>query len=189
MELFRNLRVKAGKAMLSVKTSKLKRKPYYINFKHVRSIGIVWDASRTEDFRLLSAFHQKMEEKNIDVVIFGSYPGKDLPNQYTAIRYLTCLKSRELDLFYRPVTKEALDFIEHKFDILIDINFSKHFPLQYITTLSKAGLKVGIADADPEGSPFDLMISVKTPVSIDGYLSQVLYYLEMINSKTEKKAV
>ena len=175
--------------MLSGKMAKTTRKPHCINFYNIKSIGIVWDASRPEDFVKLSRFHQKMSELNKEVRIFGFYPGKTLPDQYVAIRFLTCLKKREVDFFYRPVASETQSFIKTKFDVLIDINFMKEFPLAYVTSLSEAGLKVGLADSDPGSSPFDLMISMKNPVSIDNYLEQVIYYLEMINSESVKKAV
>jgi hypothetical protein len=189
MELFRNLRIRAGRLLLSGKMSKTTRKPHYINFCNIKSIGIVWDASGPEDFFKLSRFHQKMSELNKEVKIFGFYPGKTLPDQYVAIRFLTCLKKREIDFFFRPVASESQSFIKTKFDVLIDINFKKQFPLVYITSLSEAVLKVGLADLKPESSPFDLMISLKSPVSIDSYLEQVIYYLEMINSESVKKAV
>lgn len=189
MELFRNLRVKAGRSLLSRKVARIKRKSFYINFNNIKTIGIVWDASRTEDFTFLSGFHQRMFEKNIQVEIFGYYPGNELPNQYTAIRYLTCLKNKELDFLYRPSSPETAAFTGKRFDVLIDINFRKLFPLFYITSLSLARLKVGLADARPEVSPFDLMISLKKSVRIDSYLDQVLHYLNMINSEPEKKAV
>jgi hypothetical protein len=48
---------------------------------------------------------------------------------------------------------------------------------------------VGLAGLKPETSPFDLMISMKNPVNIEGYLDQIIYYLEMINSESAKKAV
>jgi hypothetical protein len=189
MELFRNLRLKAGKSMLEGKYSRLRRKPLYTNFHNIKSMGLVWDASRPEEFLFLSRFHQKMADLNIELKIFGFFPGKELPNQYTAIRYLTCLKKNELDFFYRPVSKEAISFIEQHFDVLVDINFQKLFPLVYITSLSKAGLKVGIADVKPETAPFDLMISFKKPMNLENYLEQVIFYLDMINSDSAKKAV
>lgn len=189
MELFRNLRIRAGKSMLSGKMAKSTRKPHYINFYNIKSIGIVWDASKPEDFIKLSRFHQKMSEQNKEVKIFGFFPGKVLPDQYVGVKYLTCLKTREIDFFFRPAAPETRSFIKTHFDILIDINFKKQFPLVYVTSLSEAGLKVGLADTDPGSSPFDLMISLKNHVSIDSYLDQILYYLEMINSESVKKAV
>ena len=189
MELFRHLRLKAGKSMLAGKYARKRRKRSYSNFKSIRSIGVIWDASRPEEFLLLSRFHQKMAELNIELKIFGYFPGKVLPDQFTAIRYLTCLKKNEVDFFYRPKSHEALSFIEKNFDVLIDINFQKLFTLLYITTLSQARLKVGLTDTEPENAPFDLMISLKKPMNLENYLEQVIYYLDMINSDSTKKAV
>jgi len=189
MEILRNLRVMAGRSRLSVKMARISRKVHLLNFYHVKSIGIVWDASRPEDFPILSRFHQKMAEQNKDVKIFGYFPGKELPDKYTAIRYFTCSKKDEVNFLYCPVHPDTESFINTEFDILIDLNFRNHFPLVYITSLSRAGLKVGLAGLKPETSPFDLMISMKNPVNIEGYLDQIIYYLEMINSESAKKAV
>jgi hypothetical protein len=189
MELLRNLRIRAGKATLSGRMARITRKPYYIDFFHIKTIGIVWDASKTEDFILLSRFYQKMAEQNKEVKIFGYFPGKEFPDKYTAVRFLTCIKRKEVNFFYCPVHPDTESFIKTKFDVLIDINFRENFPLHYVTSLSQAGLKVGLADSKPESSPFDLMISMKNPVNIEKYLEQVLYYLDMINSENAKKAV
>jgi len=189
MEFLRNLRVRAGRSRLSGKMSRIARKVRFLNFYHVKSIGMVWDASRPEDFQILTRFHQKMAELDKDVKILGYYPGKELPDKYTAIRYFTCIKKDEVNFIYCPVHPDTESFIRTEFDILIDLNFRNHFPLVYITSLSRAGLKVGLTGLKPEASPFDLMISIKNPVNIDGYLDQIVYYLDMINSESAKKAV
>ncbi len=189
MELFSNLRLKAGKSMLAGKLSKIKRKPSYDDFSNIKSVGIVWDASKPEDFLILSGFCQKMSDLKIEVRILGYFPGRNLPDKYTAVRFLTCLKKQEVNFFNKPVSADSADFIARKFDVLIDVNFSRLFPLVYISSLSKAGFKVGLAGEKPESSPFDLMISLKKPVALDGYLDQVLYYLEMIKSGQTKRAV
>lgn len=189
MELLRSLRVRAGRSKLSARMVRNARKPCFINFYDIKTIGIVWDASKPEDFSILSRFNQKMAELNKEVKIFGYFPGKEFPDKYTAIRFLTCIKKKEVNFFYCPVHPDTESFIKTKFDVLIDINFKKHFPLVYVSSLSQAGLKVGLADSQPIASPFDLMISMKSPVNIEKYIEQVLYYLDMINSETAKKAV
>ena len=189
MELLRSLRIRAGRSKLSGKMARITRKPHYINFCQIKTIGIVWDASKTEDFIILSRFHQKMAEQKKDVKIFGYYPGKEFPDKYTAIRFLTCIKKKEVNFFFCPDHPDTDSFIKAKFDVLIDINFKNIFPLYYVTSLSHAGLKVGLADSKPEASPLDLMISMKSPVDLEKYLEQVLYYLDMINSENAKKAV
>jgi hypothetical protein len=186
MELFKNIRLKIGKLILSKKVARMKRVVYYSNFMSIRNIGIVWDASRPSEFASLSRFHQKMQDIKIEVSIFGYFPGNNLPDQYTAIRYLRCIRKDEINKFYHPASSETNSFIRNPFDILIDINFDKLFPLLYVTALSRARLKVGLFTNEASESPFDLMMELKNPVDIDGYLAQVIQYLEMIKDKTTK---
>ena len=176
MEIFGRIRQKIGNIILAKKIIRIKRKVYYLNIENIRKIGIVWDASRSEDFSSLSKFQQKMHERNIGVEIIGYYPGEELPGRLTAIKYLSCIRKQELSFFYQPVTNDSEKFVIAPFDVLIDINFEKKFPLHYISALSAASFKVGLYDSDErDKSIFDLMIELKKPVHIDNYL-------EMINS-------
>jgi hypothetical protein len=186
MELFRNIRMKTGKSILSKRMDKTKRKVFYSDFSQVKSIGIVWDASNTGDFAGLSRFYQKMHEKSIDVKILGYFGGKELPDQYTAIRYLTCFRKKELNFFYHPSSFEVDHFIRNRFDILIDINFERIIPLEFVSSLSKSSFKVGLFESEKNNCDFDLMMEIKKPIDIDHYLNQVVYYLEMIKSGTSK---
>lgn len=154
----------------------------YSNFSGINSIGIVWNASKNTEFQSLARFHQRMSERNIDVKIVGYYEGKNLPDQYTAIRYLTCIRKTELNFFYIPESTEIKSFIDKKFDIIIDVNFEKLFSLVYITDLSMASFKVGLFEAEEVPPRFDLMMEMKKPVNVDNYLSHAIQYLEMIRS-------
>jgi hypothetical protein len=147
---------------------------------------MVWDASKPDEFQILSQFHQKMVDRNIDLSIIGYYPGKEIPDKITAIRYLVCLKQEDINFTYRPVSREATSFINMPFDILIDANFRNLFPLEYISSLSSAGLKVGIYDSGYDQVPFDLMIEVNKSSDLNNYLDQVVHYLELINTGSTK---
>jgi hypothetical protein len=182
MEVFKNTRLRIGKFTLLKKMKRSKRRVIYSRIDMVKTIGIVWDASNPDHFLTLSRFHQKMQERKIEVKILGYFPGQELPDRYTAIRYLTCLRKNEIGFFFNPVTPEALSFIDRNFDILIDINFKKIFPLHYISSLSNAGFKVGLFNSETSDTPFDLMMDIKSPVDIENYLNQAILYLEMINS-------
>lgn len=189
MELFREIRNKTGMWLLAGKQRNLDRKRSFPGLTNIKSIGIVWDASRLEDFPVITKFYQKMQEKNIEVKIMGYYPSKNLPDKYTAIRYLTCLKEKDIDFFYRPKLAEVTSFINTRFDVLIDINFNKLFPLVYISSLSMASLKAGLTNDEPEKSPFDLMIDLKKTTGIEDYLNQIMHYLGMISSRSVKTAI
>ena len=187
MELFVGTRHKIANLILSKKTARIKRRVHYSNMKSIRKIGIVWDASKSEDFTSLSKFHQRMHERNIDVKIIGYWAGDELPDRLTAIRFLSCIRKKELSFFYKPVSEESDAFINTNFDVLIDVNFDKKFPLYYISSLSTASFKVGLFDSENNTSIFDLMMELKKPVHVWNYLDQVVHYLEMINSGTTKK--
>lgn len=182
MDFFEGTRLKIGNSISSKSLVKAKRKVSYQGMSQTKKIGIIWDASKTGDFSSLSKFHQRMQERNIDVKIFGYYPGKELPDQYTAIRFLTCMRRKDLNFFYIPASTEAEVFMGTKFDILIDVNFDRIFPLQYIIRLSAASFKVGLFNSETDTSTFDLMMEIRKPVKVDDYLTQVIHYLEMINS-------
>jgi hypothetical protein len=184
MELLEKIRMKIGDAILKNKIAGTKRKTHYSNINQVKNIGIVWDASKIDDFACLTRFCQKMHESKTDVKILGYFPGKNLPNQLTAVRYLSIIKKEELNIFYHPVSADSTTFVNNRFDVLIDINFKKLLPLQYISSLSNAGFKVGLFDSEARNTPFDLMMDFKSPVNVEDYLNQVVHYLEMINSGT-----
>ena len=187
MAMFRKFRLNRGRAILRKKFARMKRIKFKGNISSAKTMGLVWDASKPDDFTVLSRFHQKMLERNIDLRIISYYPGKEVPDRITAIRYLTCLKQQDLNYFFRPSSPEAEQFIKTPLDILIDLNFRDNFPLEYISSLSNAGFKVGIFNNKYHTNPFDLMMEVRDTTDINDYLSQVIHYLEMINTGKSKK--
>lgn len=182
MKLFKNIRFKIGSTILKGKAVKNSRKVVYKNFNLVKNIGIVWNASNVNEFQTLSKFHKQMHERNIDVNIIGYYEEENLPDSYTAVQYFSCIRSSEVNWFFIPESDDTQNFIDKKFDVLIDLNFDKIFTLNYITILSNALFKVGLFEADNQNNPFDLMMEIKKPVSAENYLEQIIQYLELINS-------
>lgn len=185
MELFRETRLRHGRFLLRKKAGSLVRKRFRGSLKNAKSIGIVWDASDISGFNFLSNFQQRMQERNIETKILAYYPGKVLPDRLTAIRYLTCIKRDDLNFFYIPVSNESEKFIRTNFDVLIEINFNNCFPVEYIATLSNAGLKAGLYDEKRNNNPYDLMIDTGKPVRLDEYLENIVQYLEVINNNSE----
>ena len=100
MELFRNIREKIGRGILRKRVSSVRRNFNYSSFKQAKKIAVVWDASNSGDFVHLAKFQQLMQERKISVEILGYYAGKELPDQLTALRYLTVIKRKELNFFY-----------------------------------------------------------------------------------------
>lgn len=181
MELFKKLRVLIACSIVSKRLRKLHRRKKFNNLRNAHKIGIVWAGDQPDDFNAITKFHQEMQAIGIQVDILCYYPGKVLPDKFTAFRYLNCFKRSDLNFFFFPQPREVIEFMNTPYEILIDINFRKHFPLYFITALSQAEFKIGAgATIDPE--VLDMTIEIPVSERIEYYLEQVKFYLEMINT-------
>ena len=183
MELFKGTRLFIGRLALKQRRRKIRRYKKFNNLRNAHKIGIVWDGSNTEDFEALTAFFQEMQERNIQVDIVCYYPRKILPDKYTAIRYLTCIKRTDLNYLFIPKTDDIEEFINTPYEILIDMNENNLFPVRFISVLSRAEFKVGI-ESSSYRNELDMTININNKYDARYYLEQVKYYLEMINTST-----
>lgn len=183
MELFKGTRLFISNLVLKQRRRKIRRQKKFNNLRNSHKIGIIWDGSKTDDFEALTAFFQEMQERKIQVDIVCYYPRKVLPDKYTAIRYLTCIKSTDLNYLFIPKTDDIEEFINTPYEILIDMNENNLFPVKFISVLSRAEFKVGI-DSSPYRNELDMTISIEKNYNARYYLEQVKHYLEMINTST-----
>jgi hypothetical protein len=181
MELFKKIRISIACRIVSGRVKRLHRRKKFNNLRNAHKIGIVWAGDRTDDFESISKFHQEMQTRGIQVDILCYYPGKILPDKYTALRYLNCFKRTDLSFLYLPQPPEVIEFMNTPYEILIDINFRKHFPLFYVTSLSVAEFKIGAGNAIDNES-LDMTIELNNDDKVDFYLEQVKFYLDMINT-------
>jgi len=167
--------------MLGQRLKRTRRNKKFNNLHHSHKIGIAWDGSNPDDFEAITAFYQEMQKINIQVDIVCYYPKKVLPDRYTAIRYLTCIKRSDLNFFYIPQSDDVDEFINTPYEILIDINNNNLFPVMFITVLSRAEFKVGAKDLGYTDR-IDMTIDISKQNDPAYFLQQVKYYLEMINT-------
>lgn len=181
MDILKKPRLAWANSLVRRKLKKTHRNKKFNNLKNAHKIGIVWDGINIEAFSDISSFYQKMTDSSIQVDVLCYYPGNILPNEYTAVRYLSCFKKTDLSFFYLPKSVEINDFISTPYEILIDINFTNRFPLYYITSLSKAEFKIG-AGSTIKREALDMTIEFDDKSNVKYYLEQVEHYLEMINT-------
>lgn len=183
MELFKPIRLFAGGLKLSIRLKNTRRNKKFNSLHNTHKIGIAWDGSDTRDFEAIASFYHEMQKLNIQTDIICYYPDKVLPDKYTAIRYLSCIKESDLSYFYIPRSSDIEEFINTPYEILIDINNNNYFPLKYITVLSRAELKIG-PDSSAYRDMLDMTIKISGNYEVSYYLEQVKYYLDMINAGT-----
>ena len=67
------------------------------------------------------------------------------------------------------------------FDILINLNIEKCFPLKYISAKTKAKFKIGRYDKK-NAAYCDMMISTEENISLGKFIEQLLHYLNLLNN-------
>jgi hypothetical protein len=182
MEIFRNLRLRAGRVILSKRITAVRRMQQGFDLEKVKRVGILWDATYEKDFQHLAALNRQLTEADKNVEVLTWIPGKSVPDRLTGLTYMKFLRKGDLNWAYVPVSDDAKNFMTTKFDLLIDINPSSLFSLLFIAAASPASMKTGPHLAvDPEKLPYDLLIKTEKPFSIKVFLEQVMYYLAMIS--------
>lgn len=181
MELFKGIRQFTGRKILASRAGKLKRKKRFNSLRNAHKIAIVWSADSEGDLKIISTFYHEMQKRGIQTDILCYYPGHILPDNLTALRHINCFKKSDLNYIYIPVSPGIIEFINTPYEILVDINFGNHFPLQWISALSMAELKIGTDDSGT-GHLMDITINLNGKKETGYFLEQVKCYLEMINT-------
>lgn len=171
------------KFVLKNKLSKLKRKIRVHNLSTANSALLLYvftDQAREKQMRDFARF---LKEEGIKVSSLAFIPKKIKEESEQAVEELSYFyfDKSELSWLGIPQSNRLKKMITEDFDLLIDLNFEEQFPLQYISSLSRAKFKVGPNSAYQMES-CDLLLGTeeKNMVSLQ---EQCKHYLNMINRK------
>ncbi len=181
MQFIKNIRIKIGQYLLNNKLKKTKRQLHMSNLKHAKYIGIVFNNMSDNDFSLVKSLENeyKAQQKKVEILGFcndkNTYTNAigDLKHCYTNLK--------GFNWFFQPKATEINEFINKKFDILINLYPENEFPVDYIIQASKASFKVGSLQMNQE--IHDMIIDNSKKMNDTKYLSdQINYYLNMIET-------
>lgn len=114
------------------------------NLTEIKYIGILFDATDREIYEYVVNLSKRFKEdlKKVEALGFiNSKLDRDMLQSKLGFDFFN-LKS--LDLFYNSKDGVVLNFIDKKFDLLIDLNAEHLYPLEIISKKSNAQFKVGI---------------------------------------------
>jgi hypothetical protein len=183
MELLQKIRSKIGGVILDRRASSVRRLKQNFDFDRVKRIGIVWDATKVDDFIHVAALHRKMTDMGKTVEVLAWIPDNNVPDRLTGLSYMRFLRKSDLTWLLIPKSEDSRQFMETKFDLLIGINPLHIFPLTYLISLSPSMVKAGPdVYKNTENEPYDLMIQSGSRFNTAVFLEQLLHYLAMINN-------
>lgn len=169
------LKSKIANRILDSQLSSVIREKKVFNLDSATTSGILWETDQLESFERI-----EKELKNAGIASTGLcyFPQKMalIPNGINGF------SKKQTTWNEIPNTAVAKDFIQQKFDILIDLTGQKHYPIIYLTALSQANFKIGYAGRSK--NYFDLNIDFRETPQTSQLAEQILYYLKRINKTT-----
>ena len=161
------------------------RTPNKFNFDKIKTVGILFDATNTEDYEIVKRYVVYLREHQKKVKVIGFFSTKEIPSlTYSKLEY-DFFSTKELNWMGKPSSVVIQNFINEEYDLLIDLNIHDHFPLRYISALSKAAFKVGKYN-EKDTEIYDMMIDADNTKTVKYFLRQIDTYITMLN-KTEVK--
>jgi len=177
--MYRVLKRKIGYYHIWKNQRHQRRKKQVINLKTAKSIGIMFDATKPEDFDLVREFYNDLKKTVHVVSVLGFVNAKEVPSHYLFKKDFILFSKKMLNWFGKPVTQEVINFSKYPFDILINLTMVDHFVFDYISGSSPARFKVGRYKQKPVYE--DMMIHLEDSVSLEYFIELVTNYLETIN--------
>jgi hypothetical protein len=179
MSISKKIRVKLGNFRFLNEVKNLKRRPEVVGFTEAKKIGLLYDATDQYNFEVVKAYVKNVRNQQKDILALGYVDKKQLPQNQFAQFGIDFFTRKQLNWQMIPTTTIVRNFINEKFDILINLNNGKCFPLQYIAAVSQARFRVGRFDKK-NVQCYDMMIDTKGEPGIKDFIEEVENYLRQI---------
>ena len=163
------------------RTSRPERDISAVNIKDANTLAIVYIASDDEAVVLVKRYVKFLREYKIKVLALGYVDEKELPVDVNPSLEFDYITKKELNLQLEPKSTAVSNFVEEKYDILIDLSAEDHIVLQHLVHRSKAKFKVG-AQRLSYSSLFDLTIVLKPEEGIRQLMKNIDRYLHVIKN-------
>lgn len=181
MNIFNKIQSWSGNLILNNKLKKSNRNKQTHNLTTAKTIDILFYASNTNDFKIVKALVEKLVENNKQVNVLGYVNAKTIPQQLYLINHFNFFCKKDKNIIKIPKSDIALEFINSKSDVLLDLSLSDFFCLKYIASLKNSTFKIGKFIS--EKSHLDMMIDINKDETIVYLIEQIIHYLNLIKRK------
>ena len=146
-----------------------------------KSVGILFDASGSENISAVNALHDELKKAGKKVSLLAYFNDK-LPHEGLPYPHFSL---KEVNWFHIPKKEvnAVYDFMKQPFDMMYSIYFQELLVLDYIAALSKSQFKTGVVSEYHQD--MDLGIDMNGKKDAKLLLNQIHFYLSKINQKHE----
>ncbi len=182
MEILKKIKHSIARYYLKNKLKKNTRERRLISLKDAKDIGILYLFTNEQDYMAISKLVKLLQDQNKRVKALGFVKQKHLTKRFLPKLSYDFFSQKDINWYGKPSNIFIKDFIEKDFDIIIDMSLQDNYPLQYISAVSKARLKVG-RFGENNSDIYDVMIQNKKNTRLDKYINEVYHYLSILKPK------
>ncbi len=176
-----NIRQGIAKYMLSREAKHIRRERKSVSFAEAKKIGILYEAGSRENYELVKSYVRKLRSMQKEVQSLGFIDSKKVPGDQYIKLGLDFFTREHLSWWMLPHSRLTSNFIQEKFDILLNLNMSGCLQLEYISAYSKARYRTG-RYAEGNDRYYDLMIHLKPSDDLKSFIEQTDHYMNLIYS-------
>ena len=156
--------------------SQMRRNQQTVAFDKAQSVGLLFDATELNNRNFVQAYAEQLKNKGKKVKLLAFLDETSQQSQFP----FTHFSRKEVDWMMRPKGDAVETFVKTPFDYLINLYLAGKKPLEYISILSQAHLKVGTYPIKHGG--FDLVIEMQEEHHLSHFVKQLDYFLKRLNS-------
>ena len=153
-----------------------------INIKQAQTVGIVYRGDDDEAKELVERYVKFLKSYNIKCKTLGYYNADELPLYVTPKLEYDYFLKKDLNWKLEATNSEVTNFIEQKFDVLIDLSVSDDEVLRFVTRESQACFKVG-GSGLKDGSDLDFALKLQDGDNLRSLMKGIDNYLHLINKE------
>jgi len=178
----KELQLKLATFLLHRQMRRLQREVEVNNLETAHYIGIVYNATEPADYKLLKQLVEYFKNMGKKVMALGYIDDKDPQKHLNTRLDFRFFTKKELNWVFKPDGLEVNNFVEEKFDILLDLGVEYCHPIKYICGLSAAAFKVGPHDKYSE-LYYDMILDPGYNRTLENFIKNTEVYIKMVNRK------
>jgi len=173
---FENIKESFYQKHLQRKVAEMKVRRHQVNFENAKTIGLLIEAGDRENLVFADKYREQLRKTRKQVKILAYFNDKGNHENLT-VNFFT---DKDMNWYGIPNSEQVRDFIDRPFDILISLHLDASRPLEYISTISNAKMRVGLHALDKEYC-YDFMIDPTDVSTLNQYVKQFEDYFKIIN--------
>lgn len=153
------------------------------NYNEADSMALLFYLEDEEQYNIIRQYIKFVKEEYAikDVKALCFVDDKESPEFIQSRIDFDFFKRQEVNWQQKATGTLVQNFIDIKYNILIDLSDGTHQPLNSITAASNASFKIGKSDIK-NMALYDVLIDMKDNQKLKPYLDQINHYLTLINT-------